>query len=67
MQSNDSITQAGKQQHCITKKLKSCEFNNTPVGDLCKQLETTEAMTSLSPPNERPNWYVAHALSIIVT
>jgi len=46
MQSNDTIMQAGKQQRCITKKLKSCEFNNTLVGDLCKQLETTEAMTS---------------------
>jgi len=48
MQSNDTITQADKQQRCITKKLESCEFNNkfTLVGDLCKQLETTEAMTS---------------------
>jgi len=45
MQSNDTITQAGKQKRCITKKLKSCEFNNTLVGDLCKQLETTEVMT----------------------
>jgi len=36
MQSNDTITQTGKQQR-ITKKLKSCEFNNTLVGDLCKR------------------------------
>jgi len=65
MQSKDTITQAGKQQRCITKKLKSCEFNNTVVGDLCKQLETTEAMTLAYQPKPTAHWYVAHALLIV--